>query len=63
MKYGTLMFRVGWISMMRQACIPVSSVAYKVIRENGLDPYRGYEHLFEGTAERHGPYFRKCVRL
>ena len=36
MKYGALMYRVGWISMMRQACAPISSVAYKVILENGL---------------------------
>ena len=40
MKFGASMYKVGWISMMRQVCAPTSSVAYKVILENGLAPYQ-----------------------
>ena len=34
------MYKVGWISMMKRVCAPISLVAYKVILENGLVPYR-----------------------
>ena len=39
MKYGTLMYKAGWISMMKQVCALTSLVAYKVILGNGLAPY------------------------
>ena len=34
------MYKAGWISMMKRVCAPTSSVAYKVILENGLAPYQ-----------------------
>ena len=63
MKYGASMYKAGWISMMKQVCTPTSSVAYKVILENGSLLTRRYEHLLEWPTEAHGPYFWKCAWL